>query len=131
MQSKNYVKNKMYTTGVLEWTICHRVENYLNFNERSLLILDCLFYIARDSLCGNKSRARHTLFALIKTLARIKEKRKPEQETRNMRYLYRLWIRESIGIWSVSSSCTNCRLISTLPVRFMYKTPFSTIPTLH
>ena len=44
--------------------------------------------------------------ALMKTLARNEEKRKQEQETRNVRYAHGLRVQESVGIRSVSSSCT-------------------------
>ena len=33
---------KIYTTGVLEWTRSHEIEKVLNYNERSLLIPNCL-----------------------------------------------------------------------------------------
>ena len=53
------------------------------------------------------------LFMLIKTLARNEEKWKQEQEMRNMRYACGLRVQESIGIWSVNSSCRNWRIILT------------------
>ena len=56
------------------------------------------FYSATASLHSYETRARRTLFALMKTLARNEEKRNQERETRNTRYAYGLWVRESLGI---------------------------------
>ena len=60
------------------------------------------FYSARVSLYSDETHARRMLFALMKTLARNKEKLKQEQETRNMRYACGSRVQESVGICSVS-----------------------------
>ena len=48
----------------------------------------------------------------MKTLTRREEKRKQEQETRNMRYKHELIVQESVGIWNVVQVCPNRRIIS-------------------
>ena len=55
------------------------------------------------------------LFALMKTMARIEENRKQEQEKKSMRYAYELRVQKSVGFQNVSLNFTklSCYLNTT------------------